>query len=421
MPLATRTSQYYLALVLMLIVLVILYKLERSRLGLVWKSIGMAENLAQSLGVDIANHKLLAFTLGCFFAGVGGAFYAHFIRFLFPPEFGFLLATNILVYNFVGGRGHFAGPVVGAVFLSLLSEPFRGSPYETIFFSIVMLLTILFLPGGSSRCPGSWRDSGGGGPPQGRMPLLQARSLTRHFGGLAAVSEVDLSVEEGEIVGLIGPNGAGKTTCFNLLSGFLRPTGGTIVFGGEDITGFRPHQVAGRGLVRTFQLTTLFQDMTVRENVLLGMHLHSRQGLRRLLFGRQIFPPDEVTGSDEVLEFTGLAPQADQLAKNLPHGHQRILSIAMALAARPRLLLLDEPVTGMNLEESGHVMALVKTIRDRGTTIMLVEHNTKAVMGTCERVVVLNFGLKLAEGTPAEVSTSAAVIEAYLGAGLQHA
>ena len=253
------------------------------------------------------------------------------------------------------------------------------------------------------------------------MPLLQARSLTRHFGGLAAVSEVDLSVEEGEIVGLIGPNGAGKTTCFNLLSGFLRPTGGTIVFGGEDITGFRPHQVAGRGLVRTFQLTTLFQDMTVRENVLLGMHLHSRQGLRRLLFGRQIFPPDEVTGSDEVLEFTGLAPQADQLARNLPHGHQRILSIAMAVAARPRLLLLDEPVTGMNLEESGHVMALVKTIRDRGTTILLVEHNMKAVMGTCERVVVLNFGLKLAEGTPAEVSTSAAVIEAYLGAGLQHA
>ncbi|PYN78870.1 MAG: ABC transporter ATP-binding protein [Candidatus Rokuibacteriota bacterium] len=253
------------------------------------------------------------------------------------------------------------------------------------------------------------------------MPLLQARSLTRHFGGLAAVSEVDLSVEEGEIVGLIGPNGAGKTTCFNLLSGFLRPTGGTIVFGGEDITGFRPHQVAGRGLVRTFQLTTLFQDMTVRENVLLGMHLHSRQGLRRLLFGRQIFPPDEVRGSDEVLEFTGLAPQADQLARNLPHGHQRILSIAMALAARPRLLLLDEPVTGMNLEESGHVMALVKTIRDRGTTILLVEHNMKAVMGTCERVVVLNFGLKLAEGTPAEVSTSAAVIEAYLGAGLQHA
>jgi branched-chain amino acid transport system ATP-binding protein len=253
------------------------------------------------------------------------------------------------------------------------------------------------------------------------MPLLQARSLTKHFGGLAAVNRLDLTVEEGEIVGLIGPNGAGKTTCFNLLSGFLRPTSGTILFGGDDITGFRPHEVARRGLVRTFQLTTLFQDMTVRENVLLGMHLHSRPGLRRLLFSGQVFPPDEVTRSHEVLEFTGLAPHADQLARNLPHGHQRVLGIAMALAARPRLLLLDEPVTGMNLEESGHVMALVKTIRARSTTILLVEHNMKAVMGTCERVVVLNFGLKLAEGTPAEVSTSAAVIEAYLGAGLPHA
>jgi branched-chain amino acid transport system permease protein len=151
--LATRTSQYYLALGLMLVVLLVLYKLEYSRLGLIWKSIGMADNLAQSLGVNIAKHKLLAFVIGCFFAGVAGAFYAHFIRFLFPPEFGFLVATNILIYNFVGGRGHFAGLIVGAVFLSLLSEPFRGSAYETIFFSIVMLLTILFLPGGLITLP----------------------------------------------------------------------------------------------------------------------------------------------------------------------------------------------------------------------------------------------------------------------------
>src|SRR6516165_9192143 len=152
--LTTKTSQYYLALFLMLAILLVLWRLESSRLGLIWKSIGMADNLAQSLGVDIARHKLLAFALGCFFAGAAGAFYAHFIRFLFPPEFGFLLATNILVYNFVGGRGHFVGPIVGAIFLSLLSEPFRGSPYETIFFSIAMLLTILFLPGGLITLPG---------------------------------------------------------------------------------------------------------------------------------------------------------------------------------------------------------------------------------------------------------------------------
>jgi branched-chain amino acid transport system ATP-binding protein len=253
------------------------------------------------------------------------------------------------------------------------------------------------------------------------MALLETTNLTKHFGGLAAVSHFDLYVNEGEIVGLIGPNGAGKTTCFNLLSGFLPPTAGTIRFGGEDITGLKPHHIVQRGLVRTFQLTTLFQEMTVLENVLLGLHLHSRRGLGQFLRYWQVFPPDEVERCSEVLEFTGLAPYATQLAKNLPHGHQRALGIAMALAAQPRLLMLDEPVTGMNLEESQRIMNLVQTIRDRGTTVLLVEHNMKAVMGTCERIVVLNFGEKLTEGTPQEVSTNPEVITAYLGAGVEHA
>jgi len=253
------------------------------------------------------------------------------------------------------------------------------------------------------------------------MSLLEARNLSKRFGGLAAVSSLSFSVETCEIVGLIGPNGAGKTTCFNLLSGFLSPTSGSVVFAGEDITGRRPHEIVARGLVRTFQHTTLFQELSVLENVLLGLHLRSRTGLRQLLFSRRVFPSDEVALSREVLEFTGLAADADQLARNLPHGHQRVLSIAMALAARPRLLLLDEPVTGMNLEESARVMSLVKTIRDRGTTILLVEHNMKAVMGTCERIIVLNFGQKLAEGPPAAVSTNAEVIRAYLGEGVEHA
>jgi len=164
--LTTKAGQYYLGLALTIVVLLVLYKLEYSRLGLVWKSIGMADQLAQSLGINVPRYKLVAFTVGCFFAGVAGAFYAHFIRFLFPPEFGFLVATNILVYNFVGGRGHFAGPIIGAVFLSLASEPFRGSAYETIFFSIVMLVAILFLPGGLVTLPAKLASL----RPRGRMP-----------------------------------------------------------------------------------------------------------------------------------------------------------------------------------------------------------------------------------------------------------
>ncbi len=250
-------------------------------------------------------------------------------------------------------------------------------------------------------------------------PLLQTSQLSKHFGGLTAVSDLDMEIAPGEIMGLIGPNGAGKTTVFNLLSGFLPPTRGSIRFQEVEIGGRTPSEIARRGVVRTFQLTTVFGDMTVLDNVLLGGHLTSDTRPWRLLFSRPAIPHEEQERAWETIEFTGLAPFATTLAKNLPHGHQRVLGITIALAARPTLLLLDEPVSGMTAEERNRVMALLRTIRERGVTVLLVEHDMRAVMGTCDRIVVLNFGRKIAEGTPEAIRTHPEVIQAYLGADFQ--
>jgi branched-chain amino acid transport system ATP-binding protein len=247
-------------------------------------------------------------------------------------------------------------------------------------------------------------------------PLLHTSKLSKYFGGLAAVSELDLAIYPGEILGLIGPNGAGKTTVFNMLSGFLVPTSGSIRFKGDEIAGRKPYELARYGIVRTFQLTTVFGDLTVLDNVLLGGHLRADTRPWQVLCKRPAIPTAEQEQAWKTLEITGLTPFAATLAKNLPHGQQRSLGIAIALAANPILLLLDEPVAGMTAEEKDRVMDLVRLIRDRGVTVLLVEHDMRAVMGTCERIVVLNFGRKIAEGPPEEIRAHPEVIEAYLGA-----
>jgi branched-chain amino acid transport system ATP-binding protein len=252
------------------------------------------------------------------------------------------------------------------------------------------------------------------------MPLLELRALTKKFGGLFAVSEVDLDVNEGQIRGLIGPNGAGKSTLFNAVTGFFKPTSGKVSFNGEDITGLRSDQVATRGLARTFQSTILFGRLTVMENLLAGVHLQTNIGL----FGGLFNPPTSrgrasrsLQRANELVDFVGLGDLRSVEAASLPHGHQRILGVAVALATEPKMLMLDEPVTGMNAEETDQMMGTVRNIRsDLGVTVLLVEHDMRAVMGLCDYITVMDFGRKIAEGTPEEIRENPAVIEAYLGA-----
>lgn len=250
------------------------------------------------------------------------------------------------------------------------------------------------------------------------MPILQTNGLTKLFGGLSAVDDLDLWVEEGEIMGLIGPNGSGKTTALNLITGFIKPTRGEVTYRGEDVTGAQTHNLAGLGLVRTFQITTLFENLTVRDNVLHGSHLDNPTSLMGALTRSEKYREQRAAMEERVqalLAMVGLERRVEAMARDLSAGEHRYLEIAIALAAKPRMLLLDEPATGLNPEEAGFLMNLIRTLQKRGVTILLVEHNMRLITNICTRITVLNFGAKIAEGTPEEIVGNEDVVTAYLG------
>lgn len=256
------------------------------------------------------------------------------------------------------------------------------------------------------------------------MSILRAEQISRAFGGLRALEDVDLEVRDGEILALIGPNGAGKTTFFNVVTGYLKPTSGRVYFQGREITGLPPHIIAGLGMVRTFQASIMFDKMTVMESMRTAHHLAFKESVLSVLFNLAPYRQRErqiEKESGELLEFMGLEGLKNELVHNLPHGQHRALGVAMALAAKPRFLLLDEPVTGMNPEEMLELMKRIHDLRDqKHIAILIIEHHMGAVMEFSDRIAVLNFGKKIAEGDPSGIGDNRQVIEAYLGKGFAH-
>lgn len=256
------------------------------------------------------------------------------------------------------------------------------------------------------------------------MALLETKNLSMRFGGLSALEGVNISIEEGQVFGIIGPNGAGKSTCLNVITGFLKPSEGSVFYKGESITFKKPHEIAEKGIIRTFQIMSLFPDLTCAESVIIGGYLKTRGDIWGAFTNSKSYRTNNLKAmnkANEILSLVGIGDKGQVTVKNLPFGDQRRLGIAIALAAQPNVLLLDEPAAGMSPQESSDLVSLIKSLQKMNISIILVEHNMKVVMELCENLAVLNYGVKIAEGTPEEIVNNEEVVSIYLGNKNEHA
>ena len=415
-----------------------LLNLLDSRAGRAIRSLASGAHMAEAMGISTFRYKVIIFLIAALFASVSGWLFAHFQRTVNPSAFGLKMGIEYLFMTVVGGVGHVWGALTGAALTKLLDDQLQvllprligtSGSYEVIVFGIALVMMLKYQPDGlwdfvARRLPHPQREvdwAGAPALPESAKPaagelLLEVRAVRKEFGGLVAVNDVSFEIRAGEIVGLIGPNGAGKSTTFNLVTGALPLTSGAVAFRGQTISGRQSRAIARCGIARTFQHVKMIPNMTVLENVALGAHTRGNKGVLSAMTRtdraeeRSLF-----NEAQRQLERIGMGPWLHELAGNLPMGPQRLLEIARALCSDPALLLLDEPAAGLRHKEKLALVEVLRQLQREGMTILLVEHDMDLVMDVCERLVVMEFGTLLMQGTPREVQQSPEVRAAYLG------